>query len=142
MDQVNYQETELWAEANALLLHAYSLTQTWPSEALDLAKELQQIVRSIVRAIPGAFKKGGITGNISLKMAGGNFAEFEALCAVAVSLGYLDSQAETYIKGMMSPVRARFRQLHQASKQHAKELMKKRASMFGGDFGDDDEDDF
>jgi hypothetical protein len=41
---------------------------------------------------------------------------------------------------LSAPIQAEFRELAKASKEHARELIKKRTSLMGGGLGEDDED--
>lgn len=141
-DKVNYRETQLWADAKAFVLEVYRVTSNWPDEGQDLAKDLRGIARTVVRTVPGAFKKGGITGNVHLQMSRGSFGELEALTEVAVALGFLEPTSSDGIRGLANPVEAKFRELGAEAKKQASEMMRNRTSLFGGGGLDDDDDDF
>ena len=140
MASVNYKESELWLRAKTLLIETYRLTQGWPEDGKDLAKDIRTCARLIVRSVPSAFRKGGITGNVHLKMSGGQFAEFEALCEAAEALRFVEPTLLRPLLDLAAPIQAEYRDLAKAAQQHARELMKKRTSLFGGGLDDDEED--
>jgi hypothetical protein len=140
MASVDYKETELWLNAKTLLIETYRLTQGWPEGGKDLAKEIRGLARQIVKSVPNAFKKGGIAGNVHLRMTKGNFAEFEALCEAAAALGIVEPTHFQPLQGLLGPVQAEFSALGRASREHARELMKDRTRLMGGALDDDDDD--
>ncbi len=139
-EKVNYRETQLWADAKAFVLEVYRVTSNWPDEGQDLAKDLRGIARTIARTVPGAFKIGGITGNVHLQMSRGSFGDLEALSEVAVALGFLEPTASDGIIVLANPIEAKFRELGAEAKKQASEMMRKRTSLFGGGGLDDDDD--
>lgn len=140
MASINYKETELWQRAKALLTETYRLTQGWPDDGKDLANDIRSTVRQMVRAVPNAFKKGGITGNVHLRMSKGQFAELDALCEAAEALRFVESKSLRLLIDLSGPIEAEFGDLAKASQEHARELMKKRTRLFGGGFDEDDDD--
>lgn len=141
MASVSYKETELWLRAKSLLIETYRLTQGWPEDGKDLAKDIRTSVRQIVRSVPNAFKKGGITGNVHLRMSTGQFAELEALCEAAEALRFVEPTLLQPLLELSVPIQAEFRDLAKAAQERARDLMKKRTSLLGVGL-DEDEVDF
>jgi hypothetical protein len=139
MSVIDYRETELWEHAKALLVETYRLTLAFPPEGKDLANDIRGNVRYLVRVVPNAFKKGGISGNMHLDMAKGQVAELEGLCECAEVLGFAPPGSLSTLVERAAPIRQKFRELSQEARQHANELMRKRSSMdnYFGDEGDD-----
>lgn len=142
MDKVDYRETQLWADARALILEVYRATSNWPEDGRDLANDLRGVARTIARTVPGAFKRAGIAGNVQLQMAKGSFGELEALAEIAVELGYLEAAVPDRVRELAIPIEAKFRELSVEAKKAATEMMRRRTSFLGGADFDDDEDDF
>ncbi|MBV6459796.1 MAG: hypothetical protein HONBIEJF_02949 [Fimbriimonadaceae bacterium] len=140
--KVNYRETQLWIDAKALALEVYRLSANWPQEGQELATEIRGLARTVVRSVPNAFKKPGISGNFYLQLSRGSFAELEALLEIAVELGFLEPTASGKVQELAKPIEAKFSELAAEAKKHAKEMMHKRTSLFGGGGFDDDDDDF
>jgi len=133
---IDYRETELWGRAKAVLVETYRLTAGWPEDGKGLAEDIRSAVRLIVRSVPGAFKKGGITGNVHLQMAQPHFAELEAMMEAAEALSFVAAGHFAPLAELLAPVEAELRELAQASREHAREL--RQRSRFDP-FGDDED---
>jgi hypothetical protein len=111
----------------------------WPEDGKALAHDLHFVCRGILRLVPNAHKKGGITGNVQLRMFQGQSAELEALCEVAEALGYAESESLKPLTDLANAMQQEFDALAKIAREHARELMSKRTSMFGGGLDEDDE---
>lgn len=138
MDQIDYKDTQLWADSKALALEVYRVTESWGPEAKELVQEIRGVLRSIIRGVPGAFKKAGLAGNIHLEMNRGHFAELALLLELAETLGYAETGSTRPALEAVAPVEAKFRELSRAAKDRARELMRQRTVPFGLDDDDDD----
>lgn len=139
MDKVNYRETQLWADTKELAVATYRHTSTWTEDGKAVATEIQQLTRTLARAVPNAFKKPGMSGNINLKMAVGNFAELDALLEIALALGFADDAVVAELRRLAEPVENKLRELNKEAKKYAAEAMAKRMSRFSP-IADEDED--
>lgn len=130
MAAFNYKETELWHNSKAFLIETYRLTQDWSENGKDLADSIRSLAQHVVRSVPNAFKKPGISGNYHLDLSISHLSELDALCDVAEALGFVEVGTFDPLLAMAEPIRAEFKALDKAAKLRAQELMKSRTTMF------------
>jgi hypothetical protein len=137
---IDYKETALWQRAKALLVETFRLTRGWPEDGKDLSDDLRACVRQIVKSVPGAFKRNGISGNVHVQMLGGLIAELEALCEAAEALRFVEPEQLQPLLQLSLPMQTELRDLAKASRERTRELISKRTQLLGGGLNEEDDD--